>query len=89
MTWLWLVACGAALLATAGMFVRANDQWGRLDRAHRVLTAGLVSVFVVVTYGTGEAYVQHAAVGARVPAWIVACSVVLIGLWLVHRVPRR
>lgn len=73
----------ALTLTTAvALWVRVNDDWHHLTRGFRVLVASHIGFPLVGTYGSAEAYIQDAQVGARTVALTVVCLIALLGLWL-------
>lgn len=70
------------LLTAAILFVRLNDKWWTFTTGWRTVMLGLWLLPVVGAYGSAESYVQSAPPGARTVAITVACSVILLGLWL-------
>lgn len=75
------------LFAALGLGLLLNDDWTHLTRARRVIYTGGVLFPVVGAYGSFEAYLQGAPVGARTPAVTLACLVVLLGLAVHHLRP--
>lgn len=71
-----------SVIAAAAFFVRINDVWSTNKNSGRTLRLGIFALIVAVAYGSAEAFIQGAPLGARVPLVAVATLLILAGLWL-------
>ncbi|SDC46873.1 hypothetical protein [Nocardioides lianchengensis] len=71
-----------SLAALAGLLVRANDIYAALTFGRRLAWAGVLLLFVAATSGSAIKYVRHAPTDVSVPVVTLACSLVVVGLWL-------
>lgn len=85
MTSLWLALAVLGLASSAGFFVWVNDGWAQLTGPVKLLRVGCLLLMIAVTYGSGEAYVQAAPIGLRLPFVALAFAVILLGVVLIYR----
>ena len=69
-------------LVLTSYFVRSNDLWARLTFGLKLKRVGIGGVFLVLSVGSANAYLQHVKPTWPIPCLTAAGLAVLLGLWL-------